>query len=43
MHIHNIGTWSNYPYFPSGNIAVQSIEKGLFMVKVRGGEGGRGI
>lgn len=27
------GTWSNYPYFASGNIAVQSIEKGLFMLK----------
>jgi hypothetical protein len=28
------GTWSNYPYFASGTIAVQSIEKGLFLVKV---------
>jgi choice-of-anchor B domain-containing protein len=27
------GTWSNYPYFESGTIAVQSIEKGLFLVK----------
>jgi hypothetical protein len=28
------GTWSNYPYFSSGTIAVQSIEKGLFLLKV---------
>lgn len=28
------GTWSNYPYFTSGNVAVQSIEKGLFLLKV---------
>lgn len=27
------GTWSNYPYFSSGTIAMQSIEKGLFLVK----------
>jgi choice-of-anchor B domain-containing protein len=27
------GTWSNYPYFESGTIAMQSIEKGLFLVK----------
>lgn len=30
----HLGTWSNYPYFASGTIAVQSIEKGLFLVKV---------
>jgi len=29
------GTWSNYPYFQSGTIAVQSIEKGLFLVKAQ--------
>lgn len=29
------GTWSNYPYFKSGTIAVQSIEKGLFLVKTQ--------
>jgi len=27
------GTWSNYPYFASGNIVVSSIERGLFIVK----------
>ncbi|KAJ3177669.1 hypothetical protein HDU85_005780 [Gaertneriomyces sp. JEL0708] len=27
------GTWSNYPYFKSGNILVNSIERGLFVVK----------
>ncbi|WP_412542948.1 choice-of-anchor B family protein [Longispora sp. K20-0274] len=27
------GTWTNYPHFPSGNVAVFSIERGLFMVK----------
>jgi len=29
------GTWSNYPYFASGNIVVQSIEKGLFVVRLQ--------
>lgn len=29
-----LGSWSSYPYFPSGNIIVQSIERGLFVVKV---------
>jgi choice-of-anchor B domain-containing protein len=28
------GTWSNFPYFPSGNVIVSSIERGLFVVKV---------
>lgn len=27
------GTWSNYPYFASGNIIVSSIEAGLFIVR----------
>jgi len=27
------GSWSNYPYFKSGNIIVTSIERGLFVVK----------
>jgi len=27
------GTWSNYPYFQSGNIIVSSIEYGLFVVR----------
>jgi len=27
------GSWSNYPYFKSGNVAVSSIEYGLFMVR----------
>ena len=26
------GTWSNYPYFPSGNIAISCRSVGLFMV-----------
>jgi len=28
-----LGTWSNYPYLPSGNIIVSSIDRGLFVVK----------
>lgn len=28
------GAWSVYPYFPSGNIVVNSIERGLFVLKV---------
>jgi len=28
-----LGTWSNYPYLPSGNILVSGIERGLFVVK----------
>lgn len=28
------GSWSNYPYFPSGNVVVSSIDRGLFVVKV---------
>jgi len=28
-----LGTWSNYPYFASGNIIVSSIENGLYVVK----------
>jgi choice-of-anchor B domain-containing protein len=29
------GTWSNYPYFPSGNIVVTHRTTGLFIVKVQ--------
>jgi len=29
------GTWSNYPYFPSGNIVVTGIGEGLFVVRHR--------
>jgi len=29
-----LGTWSNYPYFPSGNIVVSSIERGLFVLRM---------
>jgi choice-of-anchor B domain-containing protein len=29
------GSWSNYPYFPSGNIAVSSIQEGVFIVRPR--------
>jgi choice-of-anchor B domain-containing protein len=28
-----LGTWSNYPYFPSGNILVSSIDRGMFILK----------
>jgi len=31
-----LGSWSNYPYFPSGNIVISSIERGLFVVKYNG-------
>lgn len=27
------GAWSNYPYFPSGNVVVSGIEQGLFVLK----------
>ena len=26
------GAWSNYPYFPSGNVIVSSVERGLFVL-----------
>ena len=29
------GTWSNYPYFESGTIAVTGTDEGLFLLKVR--------
>lgn len=29
------GTWSNYPYFESGTIAVSGIDEGLFLLRVR--------
>lgn len=29
------GTWSNYPYLPSGNILVSAFEKGLVVLKLR--------
>jgi len=29
-----LGSWSAYPYFPSGNIVVNTIERGLFVVRV---------
>ena len=29
------GSWSNYPFFPSGNILVTSHKQGLFVVKRR--------
>lgn len=29
------GTWSNYPYFPSGTVAFSGIDEGLFLVKVQ--------
>ena len=30
-----VGTWSNYPYFPSGTIAVSGIDDGLFLLEVQ--------
>lgn len=27
------GSWSNYPFFPSGNVVVSHIEEGLFVVR----------
>jgi choice-of-anchor B domain-containing protein len=29
------GTWSNYPYFASGTIAVTGMDEGLFLLRVR--------
>ena len=29
------GSWSNYPFFPSGVIAVSSWNEGLFILKKR--------
>jgi choice-of-anchor B domain-containing protein len=29
------GSWSNYPYFPSGNIVVTSMREGVFILKQR--------
>jgi choice-of-anchor B domain-containing protein len=30
------GTWSNYPFLPSGTILISDIERGLFMVRIDG-------
>ncbi|MEL7363683.1 MAG: choice-of-anchor B family protein, partial [Bacteroidota bacterium] len=30
------GSWSNFPYFPSGTIVVSSIGEGLFVLKESG-------
>lgn len=30
------GSWSSYPYFDSGTVVVQSIERGLFVLKYTG-------
>jgi len=29
------GAWSNYPYFPSGNVIISDLERGLFVVSVQ--------
>ncbi len=29
------GSWSNYPYFKSGTIAVSSVGEGLFLLRKR--------
>ncbi|MQB01800.1 MAG: choice-of-anchor B family protein, partial [Actinobacteria bacterium] len=34
------GTWSNYPYFESGTIAVSGIGEGLFLVRLAGATDG---
>ncbi|GAB7366033.1 hypothetical protein MBLNU230_g7602t1 [Neophaeotheca triangularis] len=31
-----LGTWSNYPYFPSGYILLNSIERGVFSLRYNG-------
>jgi len=28
-----LGSWSSYPYFPSGTIVVSSIDRGLFVLR----------
>ncbi len=28
------GAWSNYPFFPSGNVLISDIERGLFIVRI---------
>ena len=28
------GAWSNYPFFPSGNVIISDIDRGLFVVRV---------
>jgi len=35
-----LGSWSNYPYFPSGNIVISSIDRGLYIVKYNGASQG---
>ncbi len=32
-----IGTWSNYPFFESGNVVLTGIDEGLFVVRPTGG------
>jgi choice-of-anchor B domain-containing protein len=36
------GTWSNYPFFESGTIAVSGIDEGLFLLQLADGSGGGG-
>lgn len=31
-----LGTWSVYPYFPSGYVLLNSIERGVFSLKYKG-------
>ncbi len=33
------GTWSNYPYYDQGVVAVSSGDRGLFILKPRGNAG----
>jgi choice-of-anchor B domain-containing protein len=37
------GTWSNYPFFESGTIAVTGIGEGLFLLRLQGDEAPPGI
>ena len=30
-----VGTWSNYPFFDSGTIAVSGIDEGLFLLRLQ--------
>ena len=31
-----VGAWSNYPFFPSGNVVVSGIQQGLFILRPHG-------
>jgi len=29
-----LGAWSSYPYFPSGNVVIETIDRGMFVVRL---------